>query len=343
MLESHNNELTKGCKLCAKGQKLVLFITGICPRNCIYCPLSKEKKNKDVTFANEWQTSSIKDLIKETKDSNAKGAGITGGDPLAKLDRTLEFIKTLKKEFGKSFHLHLYTSLQLLTKEKIRQLEKSGLDELRVHPDLEDKTLWPKISLLKETKMETVVEIPSIPGKENQTIELIEFAKDKVRAFNINQLEQAPDKEKEFLERKWIAQDDYSIKGSEELAIKLVKKFKDLRIHYCSARFKDEAQFSNRILNHAKNVALPSDKVTSAGTLLRGVILSKNNSPQELEELKSKLEKTYNQKFYIDKQKFRIICSAKLIRKIAKKIKNCAIVEEYPTHDKTEIYFEKLL
>jgi len=342
MIEAHNKELTKGCKLCFKGQKLVLFVTGVCPRNCIYCPISSDKKNKDLVFINEWQTSSIADLIKEVKDSNAKGAGITGGDPLSRFDRTLKFVKALKKQFGKSFHLHLYTSLNLLTKEKIQQLEQAGLDELRVHPDIDDKKFWPKLSLLKETKMETVVEIPSLPGKEKQTTELIEFAKDKINAFNINQLEQAPDKEDEFKSKHWFVQEDYSIKGSEELALNLIKKFKNLRIHYCSARFKDEVQFSNRILNYARNVALPSDKITKAGTLLRGAIYLKDKSMEKIDKLKVKLEKTYNRKFYIDKEKHRILCSPKLILKIAKKLPNCAIVEEYPTHDKTEVYFEKL-
>ena len=45
--------LARGCKQCVKGEKLVLFITGVCPRNCWYCSISEKKKNKDVIFANE--------------------------------------------------------------------------------------------------------------------------------------------------------------------------------------------------------------------------------------------------------------------------------------------------
>ena len=85
---------------------MVLFVTGICPRKCYFCPVSDEKYGKDITFANEKKCFSSKDIIEEAKLMNAKGAGITGGDPLAKVDRTVRYIKTLKKEFGKDICFH---------------------------------------------------------------------------------------------------------------------------------------------------------------------------------------------------------------------------------------------
>jgi pyruvate formate-lyase activating enzyme-like uncharacterized protein len=58
-------EISKGCRLCVKGRKLVVFVTGVCSRNCYYCPLSEEKKNKDVIFANERPVNSKSDIISE--------------------------------------------------------------------------------------------------------------------------------------------------------------------------------------------------------------------------------------------------------------------------------------
>ena len=99
-----NKNFAKGCSLCVKGRKLVLFVTGLCSNNCPYCPISDQKKNKDVVFANELPVKKDSDIIKEAKLCSAKGAGITGGDPLVKIYRTVHCIKLLKKElpYGKS-------------------------------------------------------------------------------------------------------------------------------------------------------------------------------------------------------------------------------------------------
>jgi pyruvate formate-lyase activating enzyme-like uncharacterized protein len=335
MLSKHHGELTEGCKRCFKGEKLVLFVTGLCPRNCLYCPLSEEKKNKDIIFANEQEIKDIGDLIEEVKISGATGAGITGGDPLARLARTCEFISGLKKEFGNNFHTHLYTSLDLLTEEKIKKLEGAGLDELRVHPDLDSKELWEKINLLKNTKMETVIEIPAIPKKESQILELIKYAKDKVKAFNLNELELAQTKIPEFQKQGWKTdKDTVTIKGSEKTALNIIKKARGwkVRIHYCSARFKDEVQFIERIKNYAKHAALQTDVITESGTLLRGVIYSNN-----LQNLKQQFP---NEQFTQDNK--RVLTSIKFVRAKFKELPKCAIVEEYPTRDKTEIYKEFL-
>ncbi|MHA1938285.1 MAG: radical SAM protein, partial [Candidatus Thorarchaeota archaeon] len=42
-----------GCKMCARGSKMVLFVTGICDSACFYCPLSQDKAGNDVVFADE--------------------------------------------------------------------------------------------------------------------------------------------------------------------------------------------------------------------------------------------------------------------------------------------------
>ena len=164
-----NGNLCRGCKLCVKGEKLVLFITGICPRNCWYCSISEKKKNKDVIFANERPITKVEEAIEEAKLCDAAGAGITGGDPLSKLDRTLEYIKALKNEF-KDFHIHLYTSLDLVNEDKLKQLFEAGLDEIRFHPVLDDNTDWHKIDLALEYDWDVGLEIPAVPDKEKEPL-----------------------------------------------------------------------------------------------------------------------------------------------------------------------------
>ena len=118
----NQEELPKGCQYCVKGEKVVIFVTGLCPRKCYFCPVSDQKYGHDVQFANEREIKEIEDIIAEIKAMKAKGAGITGGDPLMKVDRVREYILQLKKDFGNEFHVHLYTSLNLVTPNILKKL-----------------------------------------------------------------------------------------------------------------------------------------------------------------------------------------------------------------------------
>ncbi len=338
-MKEHIGSLAKGCQYCLKGEKLVLFITGICPRNCVYCPLSKEKKNNDVIHANELKTKNLKKILEETRLSGAKGAGITGGDPLAKINRTIKFIKALKKEFGKKFHIHLYTSLELLDNKKVKSLKKSGLDELRIHPDLYNSKNWNKINLVSKKFKEVGIEIPIIPHSEKRVIELINYFKDKVDFFNLNQLEYATLYENEYKKRSWKISPDYSVKGSEKTALNILNYFKKskekIRIHYCSSHFKDAVQFTQRIKLRAKQVAKKFDKINSEGLLIRGAIYPNNPSISSLKKIQKQISK-FTKYSEIDKKKSRIIFNYKDAIKISKLFPKTAIVEEYPTIDQLE-------
>ena len=66
--------LSPACRMCAKGSKLVLLVTGLCYSNCFYCPLSFKKFGNDRTFADEWELINEEDtkkIIQEAaKDEN---------------------------------------------------------------------------------------------------------------------------------------------------------------------------------------------------------------------------------------------------------------------------------
>ena len=146
----HNNSsyiepLSEACKMCADGSKMVILITGLCSTNCYYCPLSTKKIGKDRIFANEWELDDENDtnkLIKEAILIDAKGAGITGGDPLIVWKRTKRYITILKRRFGTDFHIHMYTS-GMRNGKYINEIVSAGLDEIRFHPDL---LYWKKMN-----------------------------------------------------------------------------------------------------------------------------------------------------------------------------------------------------
>jgi pyruvate formate-lyase activating enzyme-like uncharacterized protein len=135
---SYNNFLTDGCRCCREGAKMVLFVTGICHRECFFCPLSEERKNLDVVFANERAVFSDADILEEARSMDSEGTGITGGEPLLELERVIRYIRLLKNEFGKEHHIHLYTSAAPAA-DVLKKLSDAGLDEIRFHPPAE---LW---------------------------------------------------------------------------------------------------------------------------------------------------------------------------------------------------------
>ncbi len=356
-------QLPDGCKRCVEGKKLVLFVTGLCYSTCPYCPLSASRKGKDFIWANEWKILKDEEILEEARLCKAKGAGITGGDPLIKLDRTLKYIEMLKKEFGEDFHIHLYAPLKNVSASKLQMLFDAGLDEIRFHPNLDKRTDWNKIRSAKKFDWDIGIEIPAIPGKEKQTKNLVNYMKKYIDFLNINELEISETNfeymQKNNLETK--GKGSYAIKGSEELAQEILKFCRKLKfnVHYCSCRLKDKVQLTKRIKRRAKNVAKPYDVITKDGTLIRGAIylpdlvpsfgysfkLVTINNPKEhldkLRELRKDLKrdlKVPDELLEVDKKKIRLLIAPWILDKLHKRIHYpCAIVEEYPTWDGLEV------
>ncbi len=340
--------LAKGCRLCVQGEKSVLFATGLCARHCYFCPISDKKRNKDVVYINEWPTDKKENILKEVKLCSSKGAGITGGDPLVRTDRCVRFIKLLKKNFGKKFHIHLYTPLDLVNEKNLEKLYKAGLDEIRFHPDLEKDSGWDKICLARKFGWDIGVEIPSIPGKEKQIKKLIDFIQGKIDFLNINELEISDTNAQNLVEMGFKPKDriSYGVKGSEELALKLLKycKGKIKNVHYCTTKLKDRVQLRKRIMLRAKNAKKSYDLITDDGMLFRGAIYCKQPG-----KVMKQLMKEYDiPKILIelDKKKNRILTASWITYELRKDLKKkgliIALVEEYPTYDQLEVLVDYL-
>jgi len=362
----YHGKLSRGCQLCITGEKSVLFVTGVCPRHCFYCPISDKKFQKDVIYINETPSSDFDVIAKEIELCKSKGVGITGGDPLARIQRTAEFIFRLKRRFGKGFHIHLYTPLELFTEENLKKLCDAGLDEIRCHPDIMDKSLWERVSLGRKFRWNFGMEIPVLPGKEKETEELIDFVKDKVDSINLNELEFS---DAEAYQADYESKDEmsYGAKGSEEVAFRLLEKYKHINIHYCTAGFKDDVQMRERIKKRAKSIKQPYDELTDEGTLIRGAVYLEELKPgvgyrkkigglvdrQEyigrLIKLKEFIINTFGtrrENIAVDGRKCRILIKKEVLMNIKEKLKEKgfvpAIVEEYPTYDEFEVEIEFL-
>jgi pyruvate formate-lyase activating enzyme-like uncharacterized protein len=359
----------KGCRQCVRGEKLVLFITGMCGQRCNFCPVSEKKFGKDIVYANEWPIEKFDDLLEEIRLTDAKGAGITGGDPLVKTERTVEYIKKLKAKFGKKFHTHLYTPFQLVDEKRMKILYEAGLDEIRFHPNLDNTSEWKKIEFALKYKWDIGLEIPCLPDKLDNMKRLLDYFNGKIKFINLNELEFSDTKVSHYNLDCYQTKDNksYAAKGSMNVGNKLIayarKKDYSMSVYFCSSFLKDRTQMGNRIKRRAKKTATINDTVTEEGMLVRGCIYLKELYPgfSYREKIKSanregtldlliaakkKLEKLGIVNIEVDEVKLRIIASENEVRRNKDKIKKLglvpAVVEEYPTYDSVEIEIELL-
>lgn len=322
---------------------MVLFVTGLCSFHCFYCPVSDEKMYTDVVFADEKRVTSDADVLEEARAIRAKGAGITGGDPLEALDRTCHYIRLLKREFGPSFHTHLYT--MSTNPAKIRALADAGLDEIRFHVP---PGLWTHpqamgfpaaVRLAKELGMTVGLEVPLIPERESDLVMLITWAGAEGLAFvNLDEMEYSDANFARMKLRGYEVKHDlsYGVKGADAVALRLLERRWTTTVHYCTSGYKDAWQLRTRIKRRAENVARPWDVVTDDGTLVKGVI-----EGEGLDDVLRDLMKKHRvpkRLMGLDAAKRRIEIAPWILEEIAPSLgRPSFVVEEYPTADGLEV------
>lgn len=268
--------VTEGCARCIEGSKMVLLVTGRCGWNCFYCPVSLEKKGLDVVYANEGRVRTDGEVLAEARAMDARGTGITGGDPLVDMDRTLHFIRLLRSEFGPDHHMHLYTAT--MDPERARMLEEAGLDELRIHPPEDD---WARMEgtrladVVKAVGIPVGIEVPALPGRTEELVSMVSYARDVGAAFvNLNELEFSESNWDMMSAHGYEVKDDVSsaVAGSEETALEVMRRVRGMDIHFCSSAFKDGVQLRRRLVRRAMNTSEPYQQVTEDGTVVRGFV-----------------------------------------------------------------------
>lgn len=267
---SFSSYLSPGCRICRMGASLVLFVTGVCDRGCFYCPLSEERRGRDVAYANERRAESDSEIIEEARAIGALGTGITGGEPLLKREFVIESIGALKREFGEDHHIHLYTGARLGS-SSLRDLAEAGLDEIRFHPPASEwsEPGWLYKALLdaKALGLLAGVEIPAL-GPAPAIVEAVRRAD----AFlNLNELEFS-ETNQSALRALGFRSKDYGCGavGSDLAAEEF--RVEGLRVHFCSSAFKDAVQLRERLKRRAARTARTFDLPTEDGTLIYGVI-----------------------------------------------------------------------
>ncbi len=340
----YTGELPKGCKFCGQGRKMVMLVTGLCKFSCFYCPISVKKKGKDVIYANEKFVEKDEDVLYEARTIDALGSGITGGDPLEVLDRTLYYMDLLKKEFGKEHHMHLYTAYTP-DKDILEELQNAGLDEIRFHIPF---NYWEKMGgsdyekSIKDalnTEMAVGVEVPALPDFKKELTALTKYMDESgVHFLNLNELEYSETNWDGIMARGYEIRHETSnaIKGSQWVAEDILKLDTTMSLHYCSSRFKDGVQLRRRIKRRAKNTAKESDIISEDGLFIKGVV-----ECDELNGVYRQLKRKFqipDELIFIDKEKHRLEIAPWILEEIHENIDYpCFIIEEYPTADRLEV------
>lgn len=264
-----HSRLSAGCTLCFEGAKMVLFVTGLCQRSCWFCPLSAQRKDKDVIFANEHAIASPEEMLAVARKMSALGTGITGGEPFLVPERLITYAKALKKEFGPAHQIHLYSGIAPSRSELM--LIRGLVDEIRLHPpheiwsSLAGSAFHESIRTARELGFDIGVEVPSLPGIEAflEIIQDLDF-------LNINELEWGESNASEMRERGYELSGDVSnaVQGGKEAVNSILSHPK---VHWCSSNFKDRVQLRMRLKRIAANTAREFDEITTDGTVVYGV------------------------------------------------------------------------
>jgi len=328
---------------------LVLLVTGKCGAGCYYCPLSRKKRGRAVTYADEMKVDKDSDILLEAELIRATGTGITGGDPLIQPEETARLIRLLKESFGSRHHVHLYTTRTDVA--SIESISRSGLDEIRFHPpmniwrSIEGTEYAEAIKISEDLGIDVGIEIPSLPDKREEMLNLIDSAGRLGASFvNLNELEFSYTNYKALKKRGFDVKNDVSnaAKGSEKLAVGLLSHAPGgTSVHYCSASFKDSIQLRRRLMRRAKSITRPLDLLTKDGTIVMGII--ETNRPEKiLNEIRNsyQIPRRY---IVVNEDMNRIEIASWILDEIADSLDlDSFIIEEYPTADRLEVEREKV-
>ncbi|MCI4358719.1 MAG: radical SAM protein [Thermoplasmata archaeon] len=349
MASAHRGPMSPACTQCAEGKKMVLFVTGLCRFRCFYCPVSERRNQVDVAYANERPIRSDSDVLDEARAMGAEGTGITGGDPLGVIDRTVHYVELLKREFGPSHHIHLYTHEP--NAEKLQRLAHAGLDEFRLHIP---HYLWGPLASrggayrtvleqAPEWGIRRGVEIPVLPEKSAELRGLLRtLGEIGVDFVNLNELEFSETNERKLYDRRYDLdpRGGWGVRGSREVAEKLVRESRGtVPVHYCSSRFKDGVQLKQRLLRRLERTAPPFAVSTGEGTLLLGVVEPQVGSDlEETGRLVARLAGIGESDYRVDAARRRVELAPRVLRRVARRLAAPAfVVEEYPTADALEV------
>jgi len=239
-------QVSKGCQLCGQGLWSCLFITNKCNASCFYCPSAQLNDEIPATQSLNFETAeSYADYINHF---GFRGVSFSGGEPLLFFERTLHYLKTVRKMCSPDIYIWMYTNGILATEEKFRLLAEAGLNEVRFDIGATGYRL-DKVKLAKGIIPNITIEIPAVPEKKAKLKQLLpEMAEAGVTNLNLHQLRLTKHNAPKLLKHPYtyIPAEQPVVLESELTALELLeyaqKQGLATGINYCSFWFKNRFQ-----------------------------------------------------------------------------------------------------
>lgn len=187
----HSRWLSSACVQCRTGEgSYTTFLSLKCHRDCYFC-FNPNQENYD-GFQHE-----MRDAIDEVNAIAAEGyplthIALTGGEPLLFRQESIRFFETVQAKLP-GVHTRLYTAGDPLDRNTALALANAGLKEVRFSIKIDDppekiEKVLSRIALAREIFPDVMVEMPVIPGSEDQMYDLL-LKLDAIGVDGINLLE----------------------------------------------------------------------------------------------------------------------------------------------------------
>ena len=288
-LAGHN--LSPGCRSCLEGNWSCLFITGNCNCRCFYCPTAQDVGGDPGT--NNLDFPKVDDYVDYLARFGFTGASISGGEPLLVLEKSLKYLRAMRRRLGDGVHLWLYTNGTLLTRDIAQRLRDAGLDEIRVDIGATGYTL-DQVRLAVGIIPHVTVEIPAIPEEGARLQQkLVEMDASGVNYLNLHQLRLTNHNYLQLMERGYtfLHGESVTVLESEQTALELLRYSLDhalaLGVNYCSFVYKNRFQGAAGRRRAAVQIAKNYEDVTASG-YLRSLCLS--GSQQDVQRQVERLQ-----------------------------------------------------
>jgi hypothetical protein len=252
-------QISNGCQICGSGKWSCLFITNKCNASCFYCPARQDQDELPSTQGLDFDNPT--DYAHYVKHFGFKGVSFSGGEPLLYFDRTLEYLKAVRKICGKDIYIWMYTNGILADKEKMQKLAEEGLNEIRFDIGATAYNL-DKVKLAKGVIPVVTVEIPAVPEDKEKLLNLLpQIVEAGVHHLNLHQMRLTAYNADKVVKRGYtiIHAEKPIVMESELTALEVIQFAKEkslkLGINYCSFHFKNRFQkagFRNIVTENLK-------------------------------------------------------------------------------------------